>query len=91
MKKIKGTKEKGEEAAKTIDDISTVADPNAPLDKQVKSVTNTAIRGAKKANRNNDANNIQNFQNKSEGYFQRIQNSINRTEKFERELFNGKK
>ena len=49
------------------------------------------MRVTKKANRNNDANNIQNFQNKSEGHFQKILNSINGREKLEREWFNGKK
>lgn len=88
-KKIKDTKDKLDDVVKTKDNVSTLADPDAPLDEKVKAVTDTAIDGAKKSKRNNDANNIQNFQNKSLDNLTEIQNSIDRSNNELRKLYDG--
>ena len=84
--KITGAKDKAEEAARTIDNISTAADPNVSLDKKVESVTNIAIEGAQNANRNNEANNIQNFQNSTKNNLTETQNLINKRDNEIRKL-----
>ena len=58
--------DRGQAGSEIINDVSTLADPNASLADQVDAVTNAAANCAEAAGQNIDATNIRNFNNRAQ-------------------------
>lgn len=83
--------DKGEAAARGINDLSTLADPTAPLQDQAQAVTDGASACAEAMGRNNEAADVQNFGNAANDPLTEIQNSLSNKERDMDNIFRSPK